>query len=155
VATFHVTAEDGREMLRANAKQTIRATAPWLVASLVVSALLARSAPAAATLVAGMGVAWLLSTIAAIRQANAAYTRVCRVYREPVRMTIDDDGLRTETEHGMSVVRRSMIVHTRALSKSFVVELATGQKAVLPRRHLSPEESAHLEAWVKGVTPGN
>jgi hypothetical protein len=135
-------------MLRAKIRAGWFRASPLLVACLIGTVVFAGSAPIYAAFIAGIGVTWLATCVAGSRVISARYARACRVYTEPVTVTLEKDGLRTETQHGGAVIRKSLIARTRAWPTAFVAEMANGQTAlVLPRVHLSPQEVAVLEGW--------
>lgn len=149
MATFRLLPEDGRDLVRLHTKVLLSSGGSWISACAVLSIAVAHRSPMLGTFIAGMGAAWLISTLTAVMSMRQRLRRHYRNQTEPMTVTMEGDAIRTETQHGVCLARRSGIARTIAARHTFIVEHVGGCYSVVPRKHLSSSESAFLEEWAR------
>ena len=152
MATYRVEFADLREWLWKRYGQIGLFYSPAIVGALVIALWLSMSRSTGAGFFAGLAVAWLATGLATVRDVRARSARLCQHYSEPVTVAIAPDALGTESVHGSGIVRKSGVVRVHAFSRSFAIEYPSGNAQIVPRRYLSGDELAVLEAWAHGST---
>jgi hypothetical protein len=149
MATYRADVGIGREMVRDRYRQLALQYSPAIVGCLLVGLWLAPREGGASGFFLGMAVAWTLSAFVGGRYFAARYASHCRRYREPITVTLEPDAMRSESEHGSSLIRASSVARVRPGAESFVLEFTSGLYTALPRRHLSADEVAILDSWAR------
>ncbi len=147
MAHYRITPDDVAPELRREVVRYLVAWSPWVIVPLAMGPWVHQNLPVPGAFLLGVGAGWLAMAVLQALQLRRNLTRLWTAYREPVTVTVGADVLRTESDHGHTEARRAF-VRVNEHRTAFIVENHAGVRLLLPKRHLSSEETTILREWV-------
>jgi hypothetical protein len=149
VASYLLGIDEVGQLFRSARRRLIMAQSPYPLASFVTAAWLAATWPAGAGIVLGMGLAWSWSLVGSLRHIRARYRAYLANPSAVVTFEITSEAVRWQSPVGEGSYRWHAI-SLEEYGDAFVVRDNDRDLALLPRRVLSPEDRALLQAHLKG-----
>jgi hypothetical protein len=146
MAEYPVSAENAAEVVWELTKKPMLTWSP-LPAALFISAVLTPDAFISG-LALGVGTVWSFVWISWIFRWRARYTDLAREYVTPIRLTLSNEGLTVEHQHGSSRLLVSGMKRIHHMKRTvFLYTVTNRYPMILPKKYLSEAELQTIRAW--------